>query len=178
MSKFVNKILLEGEALNYLSQEVELHSSGNRKDYTTWLHSQAKEIKIVSYKTLDIADLIDKSLKTINPQLKGCFTTAYKTTLKIPGVEYVEGRGNYNGIPFIEHGWNIYKGQHFDLTAEILFKGKMFRDQIAIIQLDKSTMNELANDLGFMGPFTQAYYYKHVLKQWDEKTIERLQTIL
>ena len=178
MSSIINKILneailVEGPALDYLNQEADFSGSGWRKDFVLWQKSKAKTVEIVSYKTLDIANKIDKHLIRFKPKQKDCFTTAYYAADNITGVDYVEGRGSFKGIPFINHGFNCYKGQYFDLTAEVLFNNDMFEDQIAIIQLNNMKIIDLANDLGYAGPFLMAYYFKYVLKQWDEKTIEK-----
>lgn len=115
-------------------------------------------IKIVSYKSIpEIKELVEKHIQRHKKVAKQCYENAAETVLAIEGVEYVEGILSSYGLP-ISHGWNVYKGQYFDLTLEL--NGRLKEDDVYVemMKVDQTTLRRLCIKLGQWGPFSACHY--------------------
>src|SRR5208337_3218674 len=67
-------------------------------------------------------------------KLHNCHRNSFLVASRIEGVKVVQGYAHIDeALLQTEHSWNLFKGQHFDLTAEVL--GLTFAAYTKIIQL-------------------------------------------
>jgi hypothetical protein len=111
---------------------------GTQAKYWRWKYKNAKVVKIVSYKELDIAERLESMFED-NVNLHECYKTALTASIIINGVDFVSGEASYSGVP-IDHAWNFYKGKYFDLQQEFGLKGESpFKEYVKILQIDGKT---------------------------------------
>lgn len=156
----LKKLLLEG-LLDISKQMVSLNFGPLQKKFFQWKLKKSKIIKVESYKSNpEIKQKVEAFLKTYKPKLKGCYDTAYRLTNFDTDFLYVEGEIGFHGIP-IDHAWNKYKDVYIDITAEVLFNGKMGDEYMKIIELDYLKLNQCALKSGVTGPQLGYAYENH-----------------
>lgn len=117
-----------------------------------------KEVNVVSYKDIpEIKDKVDAVLKYVDILPKRCYQNAIEVALKIEGVNYVEGLYASMGVLPISHGWNSYKGQHFDLTFE-LHRELDDNPYLSFMECGGTPLQGLILDLGYWGCLTRIHY--------------------
>jgi len=186
-------MLLESQLKRYLDGEAAmlsqmLDAENDQLKFARWKSEVAKPIKVVSYKTLPIAEDIDDKIKSkvIKVKTKECYDNSFWTAYSAgSGIKYCEGIAS-RYIP-LDHAWNSSNGKYFDLTAEVALgdyykKNNIegdptFDEYILLIELTSSEIRSFASELGHSGPYALAYFYKNVLKKWDKKIIRSLKTV-
>lgn len=152
----------ENSAVRYIKMMGKMYIDGNfnpeAKDYWKWQIKVTTPVRLVSYKKIPgMAEKVEEFLKYNDIIKKECYYNSIKVVWDIDGVEYVEGVANLM-IP-ISHGWNCYKGQHFDLTAEILLGIDVEREDYAqVIKLDRREVCQMVNRTKVAGEFIPEYY--------------------
>jgi hypothetical protein len=122
------------------------------------MKDNAKIVQVVSYKSIpELKELVDKHIQRHEKVPKQCYENAAETVLAIEGVEYVEGILSSYGLP-ISHGWNVYKGQYFDLTLELNGRLKEEDVYVEMMKVDQTTLRRLCIKLGQWGPFSACHY--------------------
>jgi len=148
--------------LAYLSGFAKIMPAGKQRDFYTWQRKVARKVKIKSYKSdKKLKKIVEDFLVYFKPQYKECYYTAYKLALECKEIEYVEGHA-ISIIP-LSHGWNCYKGIHFDLSNEIL--NLNIKEYAKVIQLgatEKKTIALLKRQDFRVGDFIGGYYQLYV----------------
>jgi hypothetical protein len=178
-----SELLFESVIKKYLADEAQmlasmLDSENDAAKFSKWKSDTATPVEVVSYSGLPIAKSINSNIRQgilqIRPKM--CYDNSFWTASAIKDVKYCEGIAHKH-IP-IDHAWNSYKGSAFDLTGEIALKSyAAFDEHAMLIELSSEETMEMASTLKHSGPYALAYFYKHVLKKWDRKTIAALKRI-
>lgn len=94
----------------------------NYKCLSSYLFTGNKElitqVEVVPYTEIDFTNGFLENQK-LQQRLfeRDCHTNALKISFAYPDIEYVTGEA-INIIP-VQHSWNCYKGQYFDMTWEL-----------------------------------------------------------
>lgn len=80
---------------------------------------KAKSITLTSVKELFSEEELKQILRSVKPEIHGCFATAQRLSLYY-GFTYVEGEWGVGGGFGIEHAFNRKGDKYFDLTSEIV----------------------------------------------------------
>lgn len=135
---------------------------GDKEDVIKFYDSMienSEEIKIVSYKSIpELKELIDEHVKWHKKIPKECYKNSAETTLRIEGIDYVEGILSSYGLP-ISHGWNVWKGEYyFDLTLELNGRLKEDDTYVKMMIANKKELHRLIVLLKQWGPFSASHY--------------------
>ena len=129
---------------------MQLKLNDKQRGYYEWSYENSELVDMKH--TNKINSIIDKFVKSYEPELKGCFSTAMNCTVSNSDVDYVEGYIVTLGVP-IQHAWNSYKGKYFDITDYKLFNNEM-GDHYKIIEIPRQ---ELIKDFMLKYERTGAY---------------------
>lgn len=113
------------------------------------------------------------NLKQIKAKAKECYLNALGVCMRNHDVEYVEGYLEVHGIP-LDHAWNRYKGQDFDLTQEALGKEdqKVECPHRAIMVLSNREAMKFALAIGMSGPYLYPWLRSYEKKRSPKKMAE------
>ena len=135
--------------------------------FFVWQKNISQEVKIVSYKDIpEIKKNVEMFLQFYRIKVKECFKNSYMVCSYIPKINYVEGMISVLGIP-LDHAWNSYKGQYFDLTEEIVLKAlekSSKLEYLKILDMDLGTVTEMASETMVYDTYLKTYYNKKILK--------------
>jgi hypothetical protein len=154
--------IAEESPKNHLEMISKLYTGDS--DLYAWQAKLVKAVKVVSVEKIpEIANDVYRLIKMF--QAKQCYQNAYQVASHISGVEYVEGFADIVGIP-IDHAFNVYKGQYFDVTGELVLKREVEKDvYFKVMTYSHSEMNKLAVATGTYGGYLKAYYKLFIKKE-------------
>lgn len=142
-----------------------------QRQYWDWVESQAKPIKIVSYKSdKGLEELVEKFLVVDSPQIKQCHRNSLMIAIANKNkIEVVSGYTTaLGGVP-VDHTWNFYKPKklYFDLTGEICLKRPIGKElYMQVIKINASNAFKIMSSSQFnISGFVGTYFSKKVSKK-------------
>tara|TARA_R110000868_G_scaffold373477_1_gene637565 strand:- start:153 stop:686 length:534 start_codon:yes stop_codon:yes gene_type:complete len=163
LKRIIKEEILKENAKHHLESLAKM-MGGNQKKYYDWQLDNLEVVPVVSYKhSEEFEKVINTFIKKMRRfgdfcEKKGCFDTAYNTSMYVPGVHYVEGY--VDSIIPIVHAWNYLpkEGIYFDLINDIAWSDEdtHFKQYYKILELDKSGVLKWSSKTGYGGGFIES----------------------
>ena len=154
----------------HLRELSRLNMPEKQKRFYQWEYRVSKPVDVVPYKSVPgLGPVVTAFLKRYKPKIKECYVTAWRVTMDIPGVYYIDGFRDLTKIPIpIEHAWNYYKGKYFDLTSEIALKDDVRRvNYLQMLKLNRTELSIITLRTKTYGGYIGDYYLHKILgKKW------------
>jgi hypothetical protein len=152
---------------NYIKNYIEqfnLLGSAEYKNFYEWQLKISKPVELISYKDdPEIKKMVEEYLENHSVEKKECFSNSYYLTMMFNDIEYVTGYAwDKLALPIgIEHGWNCYKGKHFDLTAEIAHGEMRFgKKYLQLLKLNARELYKAMKKTGYIESYWMHEYEK------------------
>lgn len=115
-----------------------------------------------------LPDNLLKHIKRLKIEKKQCYKNATLVAGLNDEIHFIDGKMNFLGIP-IEHAWNEYHGQYFDVTKEIALKESV--DGVEYLSIGEFTYDYVI-DVCFKRKFYGSILYEYFtsVNKNDSKT--------
>lgn len=171
LKKIIREELLKENVEQYLNM-ISKVTSGDQNKYYQWQIDNLTKVPIESYKSGNkLESKVNDLIKRMNRfggsdsfcQKKGCFDTAYSTTMYISSLDihYVEGYVD-SLIPIV-HAWNYFPEEniYFDLINDVAWDGEdsHFKSYYKIVTMDRNEVAKWSSITGYGGGFMESPQY-------------------
>lgn len=156
----MNSIIQEIMGFHFLAK-----GTGQEK-YYQFLLDNAVEVKVSPLSDVYTQEEIEGIKRAIKPQMKECFTNAYKLSLYDDRAQYVEGKMSYELMISIEHAFNKIGDKYVDITSELALKDDVTKkDYVVFKEYTPSAVNRLVEKKNRIGGFFNEYMMKEIMNK-------------